>query len=343
MKKTIALTWGGTWGHTFPLLAIKKHLEADTNLDFHWFWQQDSIEHEIAEKNHIPFHRIASGKIRRYFDIKNFYEPLKNITWVFEWIFYILRYKIDIVISKWWSVSIPLCIAAKLLWKKIYIHESDQVMWMANTLISKFATKVFYTFPLEKGNPEKDIVSGPLMNKDLLKNITNTVVEENEKLKVVVIAGSQWSRKIFKSLLWIMNNLLDINFTIILGEKNMEFRQEFEKFKNIKIVDFASQEALGLIYKKSDIAISRGSSTLWELYFFWIHTIIIPLKATWGDHQTKNGEFFKEQFSSDLLDEDTNLGLELFRLLQKYKELRKNSLNLQWFDDGINKIKSEIK
>lgn len=342
MKKTIALTGGWTGGHTFPLLAIKKHLDSDKNLEFHWFGQEDSLEHDIADKNNIPFHRIASGKIRRYFDVKNFYEPLKNITWIFEGIYYILKYKIDIVVSKWGFVSIPLCIAAKILRKKIYIHESDQAMGLANKLISRFATKVFYTFPVELEDKEKNIISGPVMNEDLLANIKNQEIIENEKLEVVVIAGSQWSRKIFKSLLGIMNNLLDINFTIILGEKNMEFRQEFEKFNNIQLVDFASQEQLGEIYKKSDIAISRWSSALWELYFFGIHTIIIPLKATGGDHQTKNGEFFRAQFGSNLLDENANLGLELFRLLQKYKDMRKDALNMKWFHEWVRRIQKEI-
>ena len=342
MKKTIALTGGSTGWHIFPLLAIKNHLDNDKNIEFRWFWEQDSLEQEIAEKNNIAFHRIASGKIRRYFDIKNFYEPLKNITGVFEWIFYILKYKIDIVISKWGFVSFPLCIAAKLLGKKIYIHESDQVMGLANTMIAKLATKVFYTFPTEKADNKKHIITWPVMNEDLLKNVTNANVTENEKLEVVVIAGSQWSRKIFKSLLGIMNNLLDINFTVILWEKNTEFRKEFENFNNIKIIDFASQEQLWEIYRKSDIAISRWSSALWELYFFWIHTIVIPLKATGWDHQTKNWLFFKEQFWSDLLDEDTNLWLELFRLLQKYKELRKDALNLKWFTEWVKRIKIEI-
>ena len=342
MKKTIALTGGWTGGHTFPLLAIKKHLDNDRNLEFHWFWQEDSLEHEIAEKNNISFHRIASWKIRRYFDIKNFYEPLKNITWIFEGIFYILKYKIDIVVSKWGFVSIPLCLAAKLLWKKIYIHESDQAMGLANKLISRFATKVFYTFPIEHHDKEKHIISWPVMNEDLLTNIKNHEIIENERLEVVVIAGSQWSRKIFKSLLGIMNNLLDINFTIILGEKNMEFRQEFEKFNNVTLVDFASQEQLWEIYKKSDIAVSRGSSALWELYFFGIHTIIIPLKATGWDHQTKNWEFFRSQFGSNLLDENTNLGLELFRLLQKYKDMRKDALNMKWFNEWVRRIQTEI-
>jgi len=122
----------------------------------------------------------------------------------------------------------------------------------------------------------------------------------------------------------------------------MEFRHEFQKFNNVTLVDFASQEQLGEIYKKGDIAISRGSSALWELYFFGIHTIIIPLKATGWDHQTKNGEFFHSQFGSNLLDENANLGLELFRLLQKYKDMRKDSLNLKWFSEWVKRIQKEI-
>lgn len=343
MKKNIALTGGSTGGHIFPLAAIKKYLAEDREYNFYWFGEEDSLEQEIAKKNNVEFHRIASGKIRRYFDWRNFYEPFKNLTGILEWFYYVFKYKIDIVISKWWFVSFPLCVSARILGKKIYIHESDQVMGLANIMISKIATKTFYTFPNEKIDGKKHILSGPVMNEDLLKTVKNEVVSENIKLEVLVIAGSQWSRKIFKSLLGIMNNLLDINFTVILWEKNLEFRQEFEKFSNVSIIDFASQEQLWEVYKRSDIAISRGSSTLWELYFFGIHTIIIPLKATGGDHQTKNGEFFHETYGSDLLDEDTNLGLELFRLLQKYKELRKDALNLKWFLDGVDKIKDEIK
>jgi len=42
MKKVIALTGGGTWGHTFPLLAIKRQLAEDKDLEFHWFGEADS-------------------------------------------------------------------------------------------------------------------------------------------------------------------------------------------------------------------------------------------------------------------------------------------------------------
>jgi UDP-N-acetylglucosamine:LPS N-acetylglucosamine transferase len=43
---------------------------------------------------------IPAGKIRRYFDLRNIYEPFKNLTGIFFGIYYIIKYKIDIIFSK---------------------------------------------------------------------------------------------------------------------------------------------------------------------------------------------------------------------------------------------------
>ncbi|MDP5039026.1 MAG: glycosyltransferase [Candidatus Gracilibacteria bacterium] len=325
--KNIALTGGGTGGHIFPLLSIYNYLKSDENLNFVWFGDEYGLEYDICEENNIKFEHIPSGKLRRYFDIKNFFEPLKNLTGFFFGIYFLLKYKIDIVFSKGGFVSIPLCLAAFVLRKKIYIHESDTVGGLANKIISKVATKIFYTFPNENNleENEKNIITGQILNPELLNNIDKIGnLEENEKLEVLVIAGSQGSSIIFENLKTILNNLIDVNFTIILGEKNLDFRNEFEKFHNVKLYDFASQEKLGEIYKNTDIAISRGGATsLWELYYFGIHTIIVPIKNSAGNHQFENAMYFKDKFGSDVLNEEEKLNLEIFRLLNKYKHLIK--------------------
>ncbi len=115
-----------------------------------WLGERESLEEKSALENDIEFHDISAGKIRRYFDWKNFYEPLKNFTGIFESLYYILKYKGNIVFSKGGFVSVPACIAAFILRKKIYIHESDSVMGLANKITSKLATKVFYSFTNEK-------------------------------------------------------------------------------------------------------------------------------------------------------------------------------------------------
>lgn len=347
-RKTIALTGGATGGHVFPLLSVYNYFKEDDKYNFVWVWEEDSLEEEIAIKNEIPFFDIPAGKIRRYFDMKNFYEPLKNLTGIFFGIYYILKNNIDIVFSKWGYVSLPLCIAAFILRKDIYIHESDVIGWVANRLISKIATKVFYSFENKKTLKQADmwedakhICVGQILNPELLDYLTTLEVKENEKLEVLVIAWSQWSTTIFENLMKILPDLWDINLTVILGEKNIHFKEQFQKHFQVTIHDFVDQKTLGKIYKKTDIAITRaGATTLWELNKFGIHSIIIPLKNSAANHQQSNAEYFHEKFGSNILDEEHNLSLEIFRLLQQYKELRKSGLNLDNFFLALKNIDS---
>ena len=345
-RKTIALTGGATWGHVFPLLSVYNYFKEENKYNFVWVWEEDSLEDEVATKHEIPFYDIPAGKVRRYFDIKNFYEPLKNLTWIFFGIYYILKYNIDIVFSKGWYVSLPLCIAAFILRKDIYIHESDVIWGVANRLISKIATKVFYSFDNKKTLKQSDmwgnakhISVGQILNPELLDYITNLEVKENEKLEVLVIAWSQWSTTIFENIMKILPDLWDINVTVILWEKNLHFKEQFQKHFQVIVHDFVDQKTLWKIYKKTDIAITRaGATTLWELNNFGIHSIIIPLKNSAANHQQSNAEYFNEKFGSNILDEEHNLSLEIFRLLQQFKELRKSGLNLNDFFKPLKKI-----
>lgn len=343
MIKTIALSWWGTGWHIFPLLSLYNFLKEEENYRFIWMWEEFSLEEKIAQKNQIKFLSLSTGKLRRYFDLKNFYEPLKNMTWVIQSLYYIKKYNIDIIFSKGWYVSVPVCIAAKILGKKIYIHESDTVTWLSNKFISKFATKIFYSFPHPLIDGQKHILSGQILNPELIDNIESIEKEENETLHILVIAWSQGSTIIFKSLLSLLDNLQDIDFTIILWEKNLHFRENFSRFSNVTLYDFISQEELGQVYKDTDIAITRAwATTLFELYYFGIHSIIIPLKSSAWHHQEKNAQFFKKSFSSDVLDEDEDLSNALLELLQKYKDLRKVWLNIENFFEPLNIIKKYL-
>jgi UDP-N-acetylglucosamine:LPS N-acetylglucosamine transferase len=177
----------------------------------------------------------------------------------------------------------------------------------------------------------------------LLDWLSDLIVENNEKLRVLVIAWSQWSKTIFENLVKIIWDLSEIEFDIILWEKNLSFKRQLNIFKNTTIYDFVNQEELWKIYKQTDIAITRWSATvLAELYYFWIHSIIVPITNA-GNHQKYNAEYYREKNGSDVLDENRNLALELYRKLRKYEDFRKKDLNLEWFFDAMNIIEKEIK
>lgn len=362
-KKNIVLSWWWTGGHVFPLEALQEYLKTWNKYNFYWFWNQDSLEEDIAGDNNIEFIYIPSWKLRRYFDIKNFFEPLKNISGFFFALYYLVSKKVDIVFSKWGYVSIPTCLAAKCLGKKIFIHESDTETGLANKIISKLANKIFYSFPNDKIDNKKHLISGQILNPKLLYSVRdlktsaqdneNKIVmkdnfwsgnfKQNEKLEVIVIAWSQGSTTIFENLLKILNNLININFTIILWDKNIHLWPQFKKHSNVTVYDFVSQEQMWEIYTKSDIAITRAwATTLWELYYFGIHSIVIPLPTSAWNHQLKNAQIFNKNFWSNILEESDKLSLEIFRLLEKFKDLRKAWLNLDWFMNPIKIIEREI-
>ena len=75
MKK-IVLTGGGTAGHVTPNIAMIPRLEAE-GYDISYIGSYDGIERKLIEELGIPYYGISSGKLRRYFDLKNFTDPSK--------------------------------------------------------------------------------------------------------------------------------------------------------------------------------------------------------------------------------------------------------------------------
>lgn len=75
--KRIILTGGGTAGHVTPNLAIIPHFLKE-GWDVHYIGTQNGIEHTlIGAVEGVTYHPVHSGKLRRYFDLKNFTDPFR--------------------------------------------------------------------------------------------------------------------------------------------------------------------------------------------------------------------------------------------------------------------------
>ena len=74
--KTILLTGGGTAGHVTPNLALIPSLKA-AGYDIRYIGSYNGMERKLIENAGIPYDGISSGKLRRYFDLKNFTDPFR--------------------------------------------------------------------------------------------------------------------------------------------------------------------------------------------------------------------------------------------------------------------------
>ena len=69
MKK-IVLTGGGTAGHVTPNIALMPKLKEE-GWDISYIGTEKGIEHELIEREGIPYYPIRSGKLRRYLSMEN--------------------------------------------------------------------------------------------------------------------------------------------------------------------------------------------------------------------------------------------------------------------------------
>ena len=194
MKK-IVLTGGGTAGHVTPNIALLPGLQK-LGYQIDYIGSYEGIEKRLIESYHIPYHGISSGKLRRYFDVKNFTDPFKVLKGYHQAVRLLGKLKPDIVFSKGGFVSVPVVLAAKHRRIPVIIHESDITPGLANKLAIPSATKVCCNFPetlqyLPKG---KAILTGSPIRSELLQGSKEKALEfcgfEKGKPVMLVIGGS---------------------------------------------------------------------------------------------------------------------------------------------------------
>ena len=145
MKKII-LTGGGTAGHVTPNLALIPSLK-EQGYEIRYIGSYQGIEKRLIESTGIPYDGISSGKLRRYFDFKNFSDPFRVLKGYTEALKIMKTYRPDIVFSKGGFVAVPVVLAAKHYRIPTIIHESDITPGLANKLCIPSAKKICCNFP----------------------------------------------------------------------------------------------------------------------------------------------------------------------------------------------------
>ena len=131
--KRIILTGGGTAGHVTPNIALIEKLKEE-GYDIHYIGSYEGIEKELIEKEGVPFYGISSGKLRRYFDIKNFTDPFRVLKGLGQAKKIIAELKPDVIFSKGGFVAVPVVLASKKYKVPVVIHESDLTPGLANRI-----------------------------------------------------------------------------------------------------------------------------------------------------------------------------------------------------------------
>lgn len=349
--KRIVLTGGGTAGHVTPCIALLPELKNE-GYDIQYIGSYNGIEKKLIEEYNIPYHGISSGKLRRYFDPKNFSDPFKVVKGYFEAGKILKKLKPDIVFSKGGFVSVPVVLAAKKYKIPVIIHESDMTPGLANKLAIPSATKVCANFPetIKYLPVEKAVLTGTPIRKELfsgnkIKGLDFCGFTANKPV-ILIIGGSTGSRAINDVLRGMLPTLLrDYQVIHLCGKGNLDER--FAATEGYVQYEYIKSE-LSDLFAAADLVISRaGANAICELLALRKPNILIPLPAasSRGD-QILNAESFEHQgYSFVMKEEDLSVTqlLESIKVVMDAKHDYIEAMNKSELNNSIETIVALIK
>ena len=293
MKKII-LTGGGTAGHVSPNLALLPHL-LEKGYEVHYIGTKDGIEREMMTLPGVTYHVIHAGKLRRYFDVKNFSDPLNVLLGAGESLGIMRKIKPDALFSKGGFVSVPVVWAASRCAVPILCHESDITPGLANRICARYAQKVCTTFKeCADALGSKGVWTGTPLRASLFQGSRDKGLSmagfAGAKPVLLVMGGSQGARAINMALREALPQLTKgYDIMHLCGKGHMD--ETLEGTKGYWQAEFLSG-ALPDVLAAADMVLSRaGANALSEFEALHIPMLLIPLplSASRGD-QIQNAE-----------------------------------------------------
>jgi UDP-N-acetylglucosamine--N-acetylmuramyl-(pentapeptide) pyrophosphoryl-undecaprenol N-acetylglucosamine transferase len=305
MAGPVVIAGGGTGGHTSPGLAVAGVL-AERGVPCIWIGSRHGIEAERVPARGIPYHAIATGKLRRYWDRQNLRDLALNVpAGVLQARRLLRRLRPGVVLGTGGFVALPVVAAAASLRVPVVLHEQTTVPGLANRLAARAARRIAVSwetaaarFPREKvvltGNPLRPELRGGSRDAAFVRFGFDPALP-----LVYVTGGAQGAHRINRTVGEALPAVLELTQVVhqcgdnpTTGDRDwleaQRARLPAGLARRHAIVPYVGAE-LADVYAAATLVVSRaGAGTLNECCQLGLPAIYVPLPGTSGDEQTAN-------------------------------------------------------
>ncbi|MCL5970789.1 MAG: glycosyltransferase, partial [Patescibacteria group bacterium] len=238
---------------------------------------------------------IYTGKMQRYLSIKSFLSFFKIPFGFLQSLYWVIKYRPDIILSFGGYVSIPLCIAGRIFGIPIITHEQTRAMGLSNKFLNLISNKVCVSWKdlVDRRTFGKIIYTGLPLRMSIFKAEKNLAILINKPL-LYLTGGSLGSHSINNAFAPIISSLLT-DFAIIHQCGETQKYSDYEKFIELKKnlqeevrkrylpIYYIQEKNLGWVYQRTAFTIGRsGANTVYELASLGIPALFIPLPFASG-------------------------------------------------------------
>jgi len=348
----VVITGGGTGGHTSAGLAVAAALRDRGCHDLHWIGSGSGIEARRVPEAGLPFHAIATGKLRRYWDWQNVPDLLlRTPAGIAQAWSALRRLQPSLVFATGGFVSLPASVAAWITGIPLVIHEQTSVPGLANRIAGRFARHVALTFPPDGAFPGHRVtVTGNPLRPELAGGSRADACRhfglEPGPAIVYVTGGSLGSHRINRTVGTVLDELLEHCQVIHQCGDNREtgdlawLAERREALAPSQRARYALTAYVGSeprdVYAAAALIVGRsGAGTVNECCQLGRPAVYIPLPGTSGDEQTRNARLVEAVGGAIVLPQQT---LTAATLLGAVRELLSDAARLRAMADRARRL-----
>jgi len=318
MVKTILIMAGGTGGHIFPALAVADVLRAQ-GWNVVWLGAPHSMEAELVPKHGYPIRLVNFSGVRGKGLLRLVFLPMQLLRACVQSAAVIREVRPDVVLGMGGYITFPGGVMARLLGRKLVIHEQNSVAGLSNKMLAKIAQRVLSGFPkvlpqaVWCGNPVRAEIA------QLVPPATR-FASRTGNLKVLLVGGSLGAQALNEAMpkaLALIPEAARPELIHQTGKKHFDSVQALYSGAGVAAQIQAFVDDMAGAYAEVDLVICRaGALTVAELATAGVASILIPYPYAVDDHQTHNAQFLSAQGAAILLPQSALNAVTLARYLQ---------------------------
>jgi len=333
MKKFF-LVGGGTGGHCIPMSVLYSEIIKEnecyilTDERGQKYFKDISVKKKILIKNLIN----KQGKISN----------LINLPYIFiQSIPYYLRLRPDFVLGFGGYFTVPIIIAGWLMRFKIFLHEGNAIIGKANRFLLNFTKDLLTSFENTLISGKKTNINNKMVGLPIRINKDNKVLNNNSSNDFVisVIGGSQGAHNLSINIAESIKSVQDNSEKRIIvyhqcRSEDLERLQAYYQTHNINNDVRVFFDEMAQVLSKSNLVISRsGSSTVNEIIYYCIPSILIPYPHASDNHQYYNAKNLNTSECTKIISNDS---VNLENIINSINEIMNDN-------ERVNLIKNRLK
>ena len=335
MKKNVVIACGGTGGHLFPGVAVAQELKSRGH-EVRLLISEKKVDAAASKKygDDLQFDSVAAIAKPKTLSLKmipfllKFWKTKSYCSGLLK------KAQADAVIGMGGFTSMPPVMAGKKLGLKCFVHDSNALPGKANRLTARYCDKIFLGMEAAKqyfsdrpvvhtGTPVREEIETLPSRQEAAQKLG----VDAEKKTVLVMGGSQGAKKLNSIVVEASKAMPDVQFIHLTGSFDYQrVKEELGDCQNHHLIEFCND--MPAVYAVSDLAVCRsGASSMTELSYIGLPSILVPYPFAADDHQTFNAEEFVKHGAGILYQEaDLDGGAlvaEVSAILEHPKRLEK--------------------